>query len=238
VSQRTRSVSGGRKSLADQRHDLVGLRIATEHRLREYELAVHVHVEDAVRPRDDLDDADDVLPLLEDARRQTGSVGPRPSRDAVLDPDVMALDHRFDSTTRRPPPSPHQGEAHAAGAPAAPIPRTRRPTDYPGRPQRRSRRDPPRSRSPLVETSRGEGPCAVGRFGLLEPSRCEGLSESLANPLAWSDQAGTGRYVLPDPGVAVCGNLRHAHADSVALSPSCPGRRGAHSASVNGSALS
>jgi hypothetical protein len=54
-----------------------------------------VHVEDAVRPRDDLDDADDVLPLLEDARRQTGSVGPRPSGDAVLDPDVMALDHRF-----------------------------------------------------------------------------------------------------------------------------------------------
>jgi hypothetical protein len=100
------------------------------------------------------------------------------------------------------PPSQHQGEAHAAGAPATPIPRTRRPTDSPGRPQRRSRRDPPRSRSPLVETRRGEGPCAVGRFGLLEQGRCAGLNGSLANPLAWSDQAGTGWYVLPDPGVS------------------------------------
>ena len=96
-------MSGGWKSLADQRHDLVGPRIAPEHRLREHELAVHVHVEDAVRPRDDLDDADDVLPLLEDARRQTGSVWPRPSGDAVLDPEVVALGHRFDSTTRRTP---------------------------------------------------------------------------------------------------------------------------------------
>jgi hypothetical protein len=116
-SQRTRSVSGGRKSLADQRHDLVGLRIAPEHRLGEHELAVHVHVEDAVRPRDDLDDADDVLPLLEDARRQTGSVGPRPSGDAVLDPDVVALDHRFDSTTRRPPSVAAPGRSARCGRP-------------------------------------------------------------------------------------------------------------------------
>jgi hypothetical protein len=62
-----------------------------------------VHVEDAVRSGDDLDDTDYVLPLLEDARHQTGGVGPRASGDAVLDPDVVALDHRFDSTTRRMP---------------------------------------------------------------------------------------------------------------------------------------
>jgi hypothetical protein len=87
-----------------------------------------VHVEDTVRPRDYLDDADDVLPLLEDARHQTGSVGPRPSGDAVLDANVMALDHRFKSTTRRPPSVAAPVEAHPAGDPAAPIPRT------PGRP--------------------------------------------------------------------------------------------------------
>jgi hypothetical protein len=59
-----------------------------------------VHVEDAVRSGDNLDDLDDVFPFLEDARRQTGGVGPRPSRDAILDPDLMALAHRFDSITR------------------------------------------------------------------------------------------------------------------------------------------
>ena len=77
------------------------MRIPPEHRLREHELAVHVNVEDAVRAGHDLDDTDRVLPLLEDARHQTGGVSPRPSGDAVLDPDVVALRHRFDSTTRR-----------------------------------------------------------------------------------------------------------------------------------------
>jgi len=60
--------------LAQQRDDVVGLRIATEHRLREHELFVHVHVEDPVDAGDDLDGADRVLPLLEDPRRQTGGV--------------------------------------------------------------------------------------------------------------------------------------------------------------------
>jgi hypothetical protein len=86
--------------LADQRRDLAGVRIAPEHRLREHELAVHVHVEDAVRARDELDGPDDVLPLLENARRQTGGVRTRPSGDAVLDPQVVTLGHRLDSITR------------------------------------------------------------------------------------------------------------------------------------------
>jgi hypothetical protein len=70
---------------------------------------------DAVRSRDDLDDADCVLPLLENARHQTGSVRPRASGDAVLDPDVVALDHRLDSTTRRIPPVGRQRLDHALG---------------------------------------------------------------------------------------------------------------------------
>jgi hypothetical protein len=84
-----------------------------------------VHVEDTVRPRDDLDDADDVLPLLEDARHQTGSVGSRPSGDAVLDPNV-ALDHRFNSTTRRPPSVAAPGRGAPKGGRASPS-RTRAP---------------------------------------------------------------------------------------------------------------
>jgi hypothetical protein len=59
-----------------------------------------VDVENTVCPGNDLDDADQVLPLLKDARRQTDGVGPRPSGDAVLDPEVVAIRHLFDSTTR------------------------------------------------------------------------------------------------------------------------------------------
>ena len=84
-------MSGGRKALAKQWRDFVGLRIAAEHRFREDELAVQVNVEDAVSPGDHLDDTDYVFPLLEDARHQTGGVGKRPSGDAVLDPNVMTL---------------------------------------------------------------------------------------------------------------------------------------------------
>jgi hypothetical protein len=54
VSER-RSASAGREALADQRHHLARLRIPPEHRLREHELAVQVHVEDAVCPGYDLD---------------------------------------------------------------------------------------------------------------------------------------------------------------------------------------
>ena len=83
----------GAQLLAEQRHDVVGLRVAAEHRLREHELAVHVNVEDPVRARHDLDGADGVLPFLEDPRRQTGGVRERPSGDAVLDADVVAVGH-------------------------------------------------------------------------------------------------------------------------------------------------
>ena len=57
-------------------------------------------VENAVCPGNDLDDADQLLPLFKDARRQTDGVGPRPSGDAVLDPEVVPIRHQFDSTTR------------------------------------------------------------------------------------------------------------------------------------------
>ena len=55
-----------------------GSRVAPEHRLREHELAVHVHVEDPVAPGHDLERADHALPLLEDPRRQTGGVRSAP----------------------------------------------------------------------------------------------------------------------------------------------------------------
>ena len=61
-----------------------------------------MHVEDPVFPRDHLYSAENVLPLLENPRCQTGGVGPRPSGDAVLDPDVLALSHRLDSSMGRP----------------------------------------------------------------------------------------------------------------------------------------
>ena len=79
---------------AEQRRDVLGIRIAPEHRLREHELAVHVDVEDAVRARHDLERADDVFPVLENRRRQTGGVRLRASGDAVLDPHVMSVGHR------------------------------------------------------------------------------------------------------------------------------------------------
>jgi hypothetical protein len=54
-----------------------------------------VHVENAVRPRHDLERADlGVLPLLEQLRRQTGGVRERSSGNAILDADVVALRHQ------------------------------------------------------------------------------------------------------------------------------------------------
>jgi hypothetical protein len=53
-----------------------------------------VHVKDAVCPRNHLDDAEYVLPLLEDLRHQTGGVGTGSSGDAILDPEIVALSHR------------------------------------------------------------------------------------------------------------------------------------------------
>jgi hypothetical protein len=53
-----------------------------------------VYVEDASRSRDDLDNVDCLLPLLENARNQTGRVGQRASGNAVLDPDTMLGGHQ------------------------------------------------------------------------------------------------------------------------------------------------
>jgi hypothetical protein len=58
-----------------------------------------VDVEDAVRAGHDLDGADNVLPLIEDQRHQTGGVGSGSSGDAVLDSQVVAIGHPFDSST-------------------------------------------------------------------------------------------------------------------------------------------
>ncbi len=83
--------------LAQERQDVVRLRVAAEHRLREHELVVDVDVEDPVRAGHDLDGGDRVLPLLEDPRRQTGGVRERASGNAVLDADVVTLRHRVHS---------------------------------------------------------------------------------------------------------------------------------------------
>jgi hypothetical protein len=81
--------------VANQRQHIVGIRIAPEHRLFENEIAVDVDVEDPVRAGHDLDGADNVLPLLEQPRRQTGGVRERPSGDAILDADVASSHARI-----------------------------------------------------------------------------------------------------------------------------------------------
>ena len=85
--------------VAEEWQHVVRLRIPAEHRLREDELTVDVHVEDPVRARHDLDGTDRLLPLLEDPRRQTGGVRKRSSGDAVLDADVVTLRHSLHSFT-------------------------------------------------------------------------------------------------------------------------------------------
>jgi 23S rRNA G2069 N7-methylase RlmK/C1962 C5-methylase RlmI len=75
--------------VANQREHIVGIRVASEHRLLEDEVAIDVDVEDPVGAGHYLDGLDAVLPLLEQPRRQTGGVRERPSGDAVLDPDVV-----------------------------------------------------------------------------------------------------------------------------------------------------
>jgi hypothetical protein len=91
---------------AEQRQDVFRFGVAPEHRFREEQFTVEVNVEDATRPGNDLDSVDHVLPLLEDARDQTGRVGQRTSGYAVLDPDTMSRGHRsivvsWDSCRRR-----------------------------------------------------------------------------------------------------------------------------------------
>jgi hypothetical protein len=79
---------------AQERQHVFGFGIAPEHRFREEQCTVEVHVEDAARPGNDLDSVDRLLPLLEDAHDQTGRVGQRASGNAVLDPDTMSRGHR------------------------------------------------------------------------------------------------------------------------------------------------
>jgi len=74
--------------------DVVGIRVAPEHRLLEHEVTVHVDVEDPALAGHDLDGSDHVLHLLEQPRRQTGGVRERPSGDAVLDPDMVPFGHK------------------------------------------------------------------------------------------------------------------------------------------------
>ena len=93
-------LSGSRLAelLANERQNVIRVGIATDHLLLEDELPVHVHVEDPVGPGHDLERADLApFPLLEQLRRQTGGVRPRPSGNAVLDADVVPLRHRSDS---------------------------------------------------------------------------------------------------------------------------------------------
>src|SRR5215471_6409297 len=78
---------------AQERQHVVGLRIPAQHRLREHELAVDVHVEDPAVSGHDLQRREDALPLVENSSRQTGGVRQRPSGDAVLDPHPMRVGH-------------------------------------------------------------------------------------------------------------------------------------------------
>jgi hypothetical protein len=80
--------------LAEERQDVFGFGVASEHLLGEDQLAVEVDIEDAARPGNDLDDVEYPLPLLEDSRDQTGRVRQRASRNAVLDAEMMVPNHR------------------------------------------------------------------------------------------------------------------------------------------------
>ena len=77
----------------EQGHHVVGVGIAPEHRLREDQITVDVHVEDAALPGDELDRVDATFELFQDARCQTDSVRPRASGNAVLDANDGAVCH-------------------------------------------------------------------------------------------------------------------------------------------------
>jgi hypothetical protein len=83
----------GAKARTEQRHHVVGLRVATQHRLRENQIVADMDVEDAARSRHQFDGADGRLKLFEDSRCQTDSVWPRASRDAVLDANDGSIGH-------------------------------------------------------------------------------------------------------------------------------------------------
>jgi hypothetical protein len=85
----------GAELVPNQRDDVVGIRVAPEHRLLEDEIAIDVDVEDPARPGHDLHRSDHVLELLQQPRRQTGGVRKRPSGDAVFDPKVVPVRHEL-----------------------------------------------------------------------------------------------------------------------------------------------
>jgi len=76
-----------------ERHHVIRLRVAPEHRLREDEVAVDVNVEDAVCARYHFNRGDGRFELLENPRCQTDSVRPRASGHAVLDADRGRTGH-------------------------------------------------------------------------------------------------------------------------------------------------
>jgi len=92
---RPRSAFGGSGAEArtEQRHHVVGLWVATDHRLREDQVVADMDVKDAARSRHQFDGADGRLKLFEDSRCQTDSVWQRASRDAVLDANDGSTGH-------------------------------------------------------------------------------------------------------------------------------------------------
>ena len=76
-----------------ERHHVLGIRIAPEHLLLEDEVAVDVDVEHAADSRHEVDAGDVLLEFLENLRRQTDGVGERASGDAVLDADPRPVAH-------------------------------------------------------------------------------------------------------------------------------------------------
>ena len=93
IRPRSALCGSGAEARTEQRHHVVGLRVATDHRLRENQLVADVDVEDAARSRHQLDGADARLKLFEDSRCQTDSVWPRASRNAVLDANDGSTGH-------------------------------------------------------------------------------------------------------------------------------------------------
>jgi hypothetical protein len=76
-----------------ERHHVIRLRVAPEHRLREDEVAADVDVEDAVCARHDFNRGNGRFQILENPRCQTDSVRPRASGHAVLDANRGRTSH-------------------------------------------------------------------------------------------------------------------------------------------------
>jgi hypothetical protein len=76
-----------------KRHHVIRLRVAPKHRLREDEVAGDVNVEDAVCTRHHFNRRNGRFEVLENPRRQTDSVWPRASGDAVLDTNRRRIGH-------------------------------------------------------------------------------------------------------------------------------------------------